>query len=109
MQAGGRRFDPDWLHQPWFLRMRVKRHMRRVRCMCGFASLAEMLERLFFKNSEVVLTHQIQRNLDGFKRKFEYERVQMNHVAFENQQRIAPGSLGLYGQVNKRMWWMPRR
>jgi hypothetical protein len=43
--------------------------------MCGFASLAEMLERLFFKNSEVVLTHQIQRNLDGFKRKFEDERV----------------------------------
>jgi hypothetical protein len=28
--------------------------------MCGFASLAAMLERLFFKNSEVVLTHQIQ-------------------------------------------------
>jgi hypothetical protein len=44
--------------------------MRRVRCMCGFASPAEMLERLFFKNSEVVLTHQIQRNLYGSERKF---------------------------------------
>ena len=82
--------------------------MRRVRCMCGFASPAEMLERLFFKNSEVVLTHQIQRNLDGSKSDFGDESS-LNHVAFENQQRIAPGSLGLYGQVNKRMWWMPRR
>ena len=73
------------------------------------ARVSTTLVTVLFKNSEVVLTHQIQRNLDGFKRKFEYERVQMNHVAFENQQRITPGSLGLYGQVNKRMWWMPRR
>jgi hypothetical protein len=69
--------------------------------MCGFASLAEMLERLFFKNSEVVLTHQ-----DSSEIFFDFE---LSHVAFENQQHIAPGSLGLYGQVNKRMWWMPRR
>ena len=73
------------------------------------ARVSTALVTVLFKNSEVVLTHQIQRNLDGFKRKFEYERVQMNHVAFENQQHMTPGSLGLYGQVNKRMWWMPRR
>ncbi len=69
---------------------------------------------VLFKNSEVVLTHQIQRNHDGSKRCLEIDGVWKsqefkNHVAFENQQRITPGSLGLYGQVNKRMWWMPRR
>ena len=26
-----------------------------------------------------------------------------------DQQRVTSKRLGLYGQVNKRMWWMPRR
>jgi hypothetical protein len=26
-----------------------------------------------------------------------------------NQRRMAPERLGLYGQANKRTWWMPRR
>ena len=34
-------------------------HMHRVRCMCGFVRAPRELD-AFFKNSEVVLTHQIQ-------------------------------------------------
>ena len=60
--------------------------------------------RPFFKNSEVVLTHLIQAmpviSIAGNSS----ESCRIRESA-----PLTPGSLGLYGQVNKRMWWMPRR
>ena len=119
LQAGGRRFDPDWLHQPWalFARARDVSSVREATHTSSAVYLWLYVARVFttpvtvfFKNSEVVLTHQIQRNLDwNHVLKKMWNQSSLNHVAFENQQRITPGSLGLYGQVNKRMWWMPRR
>jgi hypothetical protein len=60
--------------------------------------------RPFFKNSEVVLTHLIQSDADGFLLSAEFESCRIRESA-----PLTPGSLGLYGQANKRMWWMPRR
>ncbi len=109
MQAGGRRFDPDWLHHPDLAGKDVNPQMYRVRYICGLTSrVLKNIRNELFNNLEVVLTHQIQRNLDGSDL-LEPHIEFMNHVAFENQQNVTSGSLGLYDQVNKRMWWMPRR
>jgi hypothetical protein len=60
--------------------------------------------RPFFKNSEVVLTHLIQAML-----MVSYHQPSFESCRIRESAPLTPGSLGLYGQANKRMWWMPRR
>jgi hypothetical protein len=63
LQAGGRRFDPDWLHHP----------STQPVLFVFIKSEAE----LFFNNSEVVLTSKIQA-----KSFLIFDFYQVNHVAF---------------------------
>src|SRR6185312_5183044 len=54
---------------------------------------------VFFKNSAICFDVRLERRLEL-------------GVAFENQLIVfdmTPNRLGLYGQVNKRTWWMPWR
>jgi hypothetical protein len=101
LQAGGRRFDPGWLHQPVFAR-RAATHAPRAMHVWLHASSSRA--RPFFKNSEVVLTHLIQAML-----MVSYYQPSFESCRIRESAPLTPGSLGLYGQANKRMWWMPRR
>jgi hypothetical protein len=65
LQAGGRRFDPGWLHQ--FLVSQGAQPTHAPRAMHVWLRASSSGTRPFFKNSEVVLTHQIQRNLCRYR------------------------------------------
>jgi hypothetical protein len=92
LHAGGREFDPPWLHQ---------QHGSRG---CGAQNaqrFAESFERAVSCEEQSSLTIRLDRG-----------RRQARHVSgwmrYESQY-MTPKRLGLYGQVAKRMRWMPRR
>jgi hypothetical protein len=102
LQAGGRRFDPGWLHQ-----------LSQPGISCDQRCVLEVLIADCSKRHSggvcsltiwtlVFLTP----NFQAF-----FFACFIWSVAFvcEKQQTYNSDSLGLYGQANKRIWWMPRR
>jgi hypothetical protein len=88
LQAGGRRFDPDWLHQLYLLRHQSAVNDESHQCVLSVSKFeSDVLvawrrsskdDNALFKNSEVVLTLMIQAKLILFGIDFS----QTNHVAF---------------------------
>ena len=118
LQAGGRRFDPVWLHQ-FFRRSMTTAYLRcavvmnRPRqwpacsltiwigfdvCSLGSSSSGEFQETEYNCIRELKLIW------------LSIEATSWLHRPVTSQDvTCRSGCLGLYGQVNMRTWWMPRR
>ena len=111
MQAGGRRFDPAWLHQrPQPLR---KKPEASVLMGVHFWFLARTHASWDACACSLTIWEVVSRRLVQVTLRLELESHVYGHgwvcCIRGDQRHMTPDWLGLYGQANKRIRWMPRR
>jgi hypothetical protein len=102
LQAGGRRFDPAWLHH------QSARAEPRV-FMCNVYSRGSVRRRQNLPSARSLTIRKVLTSSDWrFVIPTTKRVIQVSHSQYD-QRHVNPVCLGLYGQANKRTWWMPRR
>ncbi len=104
MQAGGRRFDPAWLHQKRpFADLSLVQIVAETVLRSGNGTFQGVLE------SDSSLKIRIVSQALNESLRFIQNDVLFVLAPYDAESLFDTDNLGLYGQVNKRIWWMPRR
>ena len=106
LQAGGRRFDPDWLHQVPLHSPRDTTPAPRRKSRCTRGLMYRSNAATLFKNLNLGMTprNELISTCDS-----KACRIRKRYQLIDFIWSMTPERLGLYGQANKRTWWMPWR